>query len=505
MFKKLLIANRGEVAVRVIRSARALGIHTVAVYSEADREAPHVWLAHEAHAIGPAAAARSYLDADALLRVGRESRAEAVHPGYGFLAENADFARAVGAAGMVFVGPSPETMAAVGEKTSARRRMAAAGVPVVPGSEDVVESAARALIVARDVGFPVLLKPTAGGGGKGMRIVAGPAELEREFAAASREAEKAFSNPALYIERHLGRVRHLEVQILGTPEGVIAFGERECSVQRRHQKLAEESPAPVVGPWTQDRARLRERLVEAALRAADAVGYRNAGTVEFLLDAAGSIYFIEVNARLQVEHPVTELVTGVDLVEAQLRIAAGEPLPPSFRSARPTGWAIEVRICAEDPERGFLPATGEVRALRLPGGPGVRWDGAVEQGTVVSPHYDSLLGKLAAGAANRPAALARLSAGLDELRIEGLTTNLAFLRRLVRHPRFAAGDLHTDFVVEHGTDLSAPAPSEPERLAVAAAWEAERASGVESADGADGRRSARLSAWRAERPFVWIR
>jgi acetyl/propionyl-CoA carboxylase alpha subunit len=503
MFRKLLIANRGEIALRVIRTARALGVRTVAVYSEADLDSPHVWLADEAHPVGPAPAAQSYLNAETLLRVARASGADAVHPGYGFLAEDAGFARAVGEAGLVFVGPSPETLAAVGEKTSARRRMAAAGVPIVPGSEGVVETAGAALAAARDIGFPVLLKPAGGGGGKGMRLVGGPAELEREFAAAAREAERAFATPALYVERHLGRVRHLEVQILGTDEGVIALGERECSVQRRHQKLAEESPAPAVGAWTEGRSGLREALASAATRAAEAVGYRNAGTVEFLLDAEGEIHFIEVNARLQVEHPVTELVTGLDLVEAQLRIAAGELLPAAFRAARPAGWAIEVRVCAEDAERWFLPAVGAVRALRLPAGPGVRWDGAIEEGTAVTPHYDSLLGKLCAWGPDRPAALARLGAALDELRIDGVTTNAAFLRRLVRHPRFTAGDLHTGFAAEHVADLAAGSATDPERLAVAVAWESERRSAAEAS--LNGRDFGRPSAWRSERPdFVWL-
>jgi acetyl/propionyl-CoA carboxylase alpha subunit len=293
------------------------------------------------------------------------------------------------------------------------------------------------------------------------------------------------------------------VQILGTDEGVIALGERECSVQRRHQKLAEESPAPAVGAWTEGRSGLREALASAATRAAEAVGYRNAGTVEFLLDAEGEIHFIEVNARLQVEHPVTELVTGLDLVEAQLRIAAGELLPAAFRAARPAGWAIEVRVCAEDAERWFLPAVGAVRALRLPAGPGVRWDGAIEEGTAVTPHYDSLLGKLCAWGPDRPAALARLGAALDELRIDGVTTNAAFLRRLVRHPRFTAGDLHTGFAAEHVADLAAGSATDPERLAVAVAWESERRSAAEAS--LNGRDFGRPSAWRSERPdFVWL-
>jgi acetyl/propionyl-CoA carboxylase alpha subunit len=513
VFRKILIANRGEIALRVIRTARALGVRTVAVFSEADRGAPHVWLADEAHEIGPAPAARSYLDARAILAAARRSGAEAVHPGYGFLAESPEFARAVRAAGLAFVGPSEETLAAVGEKTSARRLMAAAGVPLVPGSKGALQSAAEAALAAREIGFPVLLKPAGGGGGKGMRLVRGPGEMEREFAAGAREAAKAFGNSTLYLERHLERVRHLEVQVLGTPEGVLALGERECSIQRRHQKLVEESPSPVVGPWDspadgsgEKGAALRERLAAAAVRAAGAVRYQGAGTVEFLLDAVGEIYFIEVNARLQVEHPVTELVTGLDLVEAQLRLAAGEPLPARFREFRPRGWAIEVRVCAEDPERDFLPATGMVRSLRLPAGPGVRWDGWVEEGTVVGPHYDSLLGKLAAWGEDRPLAIDRLQAGLDELRIEGLTTNLAFLRRVARDDAFRAGALHTGFVQERRTSLAAVLVR-PERLAVAAVWEVERGlrSGTPHA-AANGAARARLSAWRAERPpFVWIR
>ena len=518
MFHKILIANRGEIALRVIRTARALGVRTVAVFSEADRESPHVWLADEAEAIGPAPAAQSYLDAQAILGAARKFGAEAIHPGYGFLAEAPAFARSVAEAGLAFIGPSPETLAAVGEKTSARRRMREAGVPVAPGSDGVVASIAEATRVAREVGLPVLLKPAGGGGGKGMRLVRELDDLEREFAAASREALKAFGNPDLYLERHLGRVRHVEVQILGTAEGVIALGERECSIQRRHQKLVEESPSPAAGGWedegesglAQGAPRLRERLAGIAVRAAEAVGYRNAGTVEFLLDPAGGIHFIEVNARLQVEHPVTELVTGLDLVEAQLRLAAGEPLPARFREIRPRGWALECRICAEDPGRDFLPATGTVRSLRLPAGPGIRWDGWIEEGTVVGPHYDSLLGKVAAWAEDRPAALARLESALAELRIEGVTTNVAFLRRLMRDESFRAAALHTGFVDERMAFLAARAPASPERLAVAAAWELEHASRAraDSGSSANGASSGDKlgSRWRSERlPFVWIR
>jgi acetyl/propionyl-CoA carboxylase alpha subunit len=516
MFAKLLVANRGEIALRVIRTARALGIRTVAVYSEADADSPHVWLADEARPIGPAPPAQSYLDGRALLAAARNAGAQALHPGYGFLAENADFARAVAEAGLVFVGPSPETLAAVGEKTSARRRMAATGVPVVPGSEGVVRSSAEAAEVADRVGYPVLLKPAGGGGGKGMRLVRQAAELERELAAGSREAQKAFGDGGLYLERHLGRVRHVEVQILGTAEGVVALGERECSIQRRHQKIVEESPSPAAGPWAAG-STLRRRLAEAAVRAGEAVAYRNAGTVEFLLDSGGGIHFIEVNARLQVEHPVTELVSGLDLVEAQLRIAAGEPLPAAFAEHHPRGWAIEVRVCAEDPERDFLPATGTVRALRLPSGPGVRWDGGIHEGSVVTPHYDSLLGKLAVLGEDREHAVARLQAALAELRLEGLATNLAFLRRLAQDERFREGALHTGFIEERKSSLLPPPERELEdgrleALAVAAACEAERALrlgpatvGEGPSRGAGGADGERLSRWRSELvPFVWL-
>ncbi|MBA2563796.1 MAG: ATP-grasp domain-containing protein [Gemmatimonadetes bacterium] len=514
MFRKLLIANRGEIALRVIRTARVLGIRSVAVFSEVDADAPHVWLADEAVPVGPAPAAESYLNAQALLAAARSTGAEALHPGYGFLSENAEFARAVEEAGLTFVGPAPATLEAVGEKTVARRRMQAAGVPVVPGSDGALQDAADALRVAREVGWPVLLKPAGGGGGKGMRRVDGPHELEREYAAAAREAEKGFANPTLYLERHLGRVRHLEVQILGTGGGVVALGVRECSIQRRHQKVIEETPSPVTAG--RDRGaechELAERLLEAARRAGEAVGYRNAGTVEFLLDATGRIHFIEVNARLQVEHPVTELVTGLDLVEAQLRIAAGESLPASFLRPDPRGWALEVRVCAEDPARGFLPATGIVRRLRLPSGPGLRWDGGIEDGSVVTAHYDSLLGKLCAWGPDRAAALARLVGGLAELRIEGVTTNVDFLARVLGDPAFCAGELHTGFVEERAESLLRPRPEAPELLAVAAVLGLEggaAGNGGRHAAGASGFASAGAevpSRWRSERPpFVWIR
>jgi acetyl/propionyl-CoA carboxylase alpha subunit len=517
VFRTLLVANRGEIALRVIRTARAMGIRTVAVYSEADREAPHVWLADEAHEIGPGEPSASYLNAAAILAAARRSGAEAVHPGYGFLAEEPSFARAVREAGIVFVGPDPETLAAVGEKTAARRRMREAGVPVVPGSDGPVAGAADAVRVADDVGWPVLLKPAGGGGGKGMKLVREPSAMDAAFAAAAREAERAFGNPDVYVERHLGRVRHVEVQIVGDGERVVALGERECSIQRRHQKLVEEAPSPAAGPWNApsssvNGAGLRATLLDAAVRAGEAVGYRNAGTVEFLLDGGGAVHFIEVNARLQVEHPVTELVTGLDLVAAQLRIAAGEPVPSEVAEAELDGWAVEVRVCAEDPERAFLPATGVVRRLRLPGGPGVRWDGGVEEGTAVTPNYDSLLGKLVARGEGRDHALDRLAAALAELRIEGVRTNLAFLRRLVADAAFRRADLHTGFVEEAAARLLSAAPPRPERLAALAALALDgglrggdgRPGGTPPAAGGGGRSGP--SRWRAEPPpFVWVR
>jgi acetyl/propionyl-CoA carboxylase alpha subunit len=510
MFRKILIANRGEIAVRIIRSARALGVRSVVVYSDADATAPHVWLADEAHAIGRAPAAESYLNAQAILKTGRRAGVDAIHPGYGFLSEDPAFARLVQDSGFVFVGPSPQTLAAVGEKTAARRLMRDAGVPVVPGSEGVVRSAREAIEVAQQTGLPILLKPAGGGGGKGMRLVRELARLDAEFAAAAREAEKAFGNPDLYVERHLGRVRHLEVQILGTEHGVLTLGERECSIQRRHQKLFEETPSPATEP----QPGLRKRLLEAALRAGKAVDYRNAGTVEFLLDEEGGIHFIEINARLQVEHPVTELVTGLDLVEAQLRIAAGDSLPDSFREIRPSGWAIECRICAEDAERDFLPATGVVRGLRVPGGPGVRWDGGIQEGTTVGPHYDSLLGKIAAWGEDRSQAIARLEGALDELRIDGLTTNLGFLRRVTRDEHFLAGQLHTGFIQERRQFLGAAYPPDLEAVAAAVVAQLTRGSGRSPGQApgqmhghaqANGAAPQSRSAWRSEPlPFVWI-
>ncbi len=490
MLESVLIANRGEIALRIVRACRELGVRSIAVYSRADRGAPHVLAADEAHEIGPAPAAESYLRIDRLLEVAARSGARAVHPGYGFLSERAVFARAVRDAGLVFVGPAPDTIAAMGDKVRARRLMREAGTPVIPGSEGPVRDAAEAAREARDIGFPVLLKAAGGGGGKGMRVVEAPDELERALAAAQREARAAFGDPAVYLERHLSAPRHIEVQVLGDEHGnLVHLGERECSIQRRHQKLVEESPSPVGTP------ELRARMGEAAVRAARAVGYVGAGTVEFL-HLGGEYYFLEMNTRLQVEHPVTELVTGIDLVEWQLRVAAGEALAFAQEDVRLNGHAIECRITSEDPFEGFLPATGRVEVLEIPAGPGVRWDGGVRAGLEIGRHYDPLLGKLVAWGPDRSSAGRRMARALDELAIVGVPTSAPFHRRVMGHPAFQRGDLSIRFVEDHPELTSADADAE--ELAVVAL------AGAVLADRARRRRPRRpnvdgrpaLSAWR---------
>ena len=427
VFRTLLVANRGEIALRVIRACRELGVRSVAVYSEADRLSPHVLEADEAYLLGPAPAADSYLRIDRILDAARRSHAEAIHPGYGFLAEREPFARAVEDAGIVFVGPRPWTIAAMGDKTEARRRMADAGVPIVPGLTERLEDASTATQKAREIGYPLLIKASAGGGGKGMRVVREPGELTRAVAAASREAEAAFGDGSVYLERYLDRPRHVEIQVLGDAHGrVIHLGERECSIQRRHQKLIEEAPSPVLGPAE------REAMGAAAVKAAEAVGYEGAGTCEFLWQD-GEFFFLEMNTRIQVEHPVTELVTSLDLVHWQLRVAAGEPLPFTQDQVPLTGHAIECRITAEDPARGFLPSTGRVGRLELPQGPGVRWDGGIAEGFEVGLHYDPLLAKLIVHAPDRGAAVARMARALDELVVDGLDTSASWHRP--RHGR----------------------------------------------------------------------
>jgi len=435
MFKKILVANRSEIAVRVIRAARELGIPSVAVYSEADRESLHASLADEAVCIGPAPATQSYLNMEALLAAAKLTGADAVHPGYGFLAENADFAQACADHGLTFIGPKPEAIRKLGHKSAAKTLAQEAGVPVVPGTAGTVSHGF--LQEAQAIGFPVMVKAVAGGGGKGLRLVRDPGKLESAVRLAQNEAATAFKDGSVYIEKFIERPRHVEIQIAADGQGgVVAFPERDCSVQRRHQKLIEESPSPAVPAAT------REAMQVAAARLAKAAGYSNVGTVEFLLAPDGRFYFIEVNTRLQVEHPVTECVTGLDLVVTQIRLAEGERLPfDQARASQIRGHAIEHRINAEDPEQGFAPRPGRITNLRLPGGPGVRMDTHIYAGYTVPMYYDSLLGKLIVHATDRPAAISRALRALGELKIEGIPTTAAYHRRVLAHPfrRYAPG------------------------------------------------------------------
>jgi acetyl-CoA carboxylase biotin carboxylase subunit len=441
--KKVLVANRGEIAVRVIRACREQGLATVAVFSEADREAPHVLMADEAYAIGPAPASASYLAIDTLVHVARRCGADAVHPGYGFLAENARFAEACGEAGLTFVGPPPAAIRAMGDKTEARKLARALGVPMVPGTLEPIRSDDEARTRAREVGYPVMLKAARGGGGKGMRLVRAEAELADALRAARSEAGAAFGDAAVYLERAVSEPRHVEIQVLADAHGsVVHLGERECSIQRRHQKLVEESPSPCVD------AALRARMGEAACRLARAAGYVNAGTVEFLVDDRHDFYFLEVNTRLQVEHPVTEMVTGIDLVREQLRIAAGEPLGYGQDAVTWRGWAIECRINAEDPFAGWIPSPGTITGLRPASGPWVRDDSGAYEGYTVPRWYDTLVAKLIVWAEDRPAAIERMLRALDEYTVVGVRTTIPALARIVGHPDFRAGRLSTAFL-EH--------------------------------------------------------
>jgi acetyl-CoA carboxylase biotin carboxylase subunit len=441
MFSRVLVANRGEIAVRVIRALHELGIEAVAVYSTADRDALHVRLADQAVCIGPPAAAESYLRIPSVIAAAETTGCEAIHPGYGFLSENPAFARACAESDLVFVGPTPEVMERLGDKAAAKDEMRAAGVPLVPGT-DGPASLAEVRVVAGELGFPVLLKATAGGGGRGMRRVEAPEQLEEAYAAASAEADAAFGDGSLYLEKIVSPARHVEVQVLCDSEGgVLTLGERECSIQRRHQKLVEESPSAAVAPET------REELEASVARACAAVGYLGAGTFEFLLGPEGAPSFIEVNCRLQVEHPVTELVTGVDLVRAQLRVAAGERLDHVGRAER-RGHAIEVRINAEDPARGFAPSPGLVRRFRPPLGPGVRVDTAIQDGLEIPPYYDSLIAKVIVVDDDRPAAIARAVRALGELEVDGIPTTRDLALDVLRSDGFAAGEYSTGYLDE---------------------------------------------------------
>jgi len=447
MIRKVLIANRGEIAIRIIRGCREMGIRTVAVYSEADADAPHVLAADDAMPIGPAAASESYLKVDALLDAARRSGADAIHPGYGFLSENAAFAAAVEAAGLTFIGPSSKVIAAMGSKTAARQAVSAAGVPVVPGETPASQELAVVHATMSRVGYPALLKATAGGGGKGMRIVRSEGEADEAITAASREALRAFSDGTVYVERLIERPRHIEVQIMADSHGqTVHLFERDCTLQRRHQKVIEEAPGPTVTPA------IRERMTRAAIAAAQAVGYVNAGTIEFLL-AGDEFYFLEMNTRLQVEHPVTEEITGVDLVRAQLLVASGERLPFRQDDLKVRGHAVECRVYAEDPAAGFLPQSGPLLRYREPQGPGVRVDAGVREGQSITVHYDPMIAKVITSGESREAAFARATLALKDFDILGLQHNIGFLIALLSDPRVLACDTHTRFIEEHIQDF----------------------------------------------------
>jgi acetyl-CoA carboxylase biotin carboxylase subunit len=461
---KVLIANRGEIAVRIARACRELDITSVAVYSEADRAALHVRMADEAVLIGPAPSRESYLRIDRILEAARSRGADAIHPGYGFLAENADFARACEEAGIVFIGPRSETIALMGEKTSARRLAVEAGVPVVPGTLQPVDDLEALRREADRIGFPVMLKAAAGGGGKGLRLVSDATALASAAERARSEALSAFGDGSLYLEKALVRPHHIEIQVLADHHGhAVHVFERECSIQRRHQKVIEESPSPFVTPA------LRERMGALAVALVQRAGYRNAGTLEFLVDSGGSPYFLEMNTRLQVEHPVTEMVTGLDLVKLQIQVAQGEALPFAQKDLRQQGHAIECRVYAEDPAQGFLPSPGRIVALRAPAGPGVRDDSGVYAGGEVPIHYDPLISKLVTWGADRAEAIARMRRAVSEYTVLGITTTLPFFERVLRHPAFVAGDIDTGFIERHRDEL-VPAPSdEVQDIAVVAA------------------------------------
>ncbi len=490
---KLLIANRGEIALRIIRSARLFGLRTVAVFSEADAMSTHVAAADEAILIGPAEASKSYLDIAKIIAAARQSGADAIHPGYGFLSERAEFARASADAGIVFVGPRPEVMAALGDKVAARRIASAAGVPVVPGIETAEISAAREF--AQQVDYPILVKAAAGGGGRGMRVVAQAAQLESALEAASHEAAAAFGDGRIFIEKYLARPRHIEVQILGDEAGgAVAFGERECSIQRRHQKIIEESPAPGLS------APMRAKIIDAALNLVRAAKYSNAGTVEFLVEG-DNFYFLEVNARLQVEHPVTEMRFGCDLVCEQLRIASGGKVPEVLP---PRGAAIECRINAEDPEHNFHPATGTVLHLNVPAGPGVRFDSHLALGAEVTPWYDGLLGKLVCYGADREEARRRIVNALDEFALLGVTNNASYLRDIVAGDQFRDAKLSTRFIEEFFSEWH-PAEAQIASALVAAAMTADGAFGdARQSAGAVSPNGASTSPWESLRNFeLW--
>lgn len=444
MIKKLLIANRGEIAVRVIRACKELNIETVAVYSEADRDALHVQMADEAYCIGPKSSKDSYLNLSSIISVAMLTGVDAIHPGYGFLAENADFAELCRECNITFVGPSPEAISKMGIKDVAKSTMKEAGVPVVPGSEGIVETIDDALQVAETIGYPIIIKATAGGGGKGIRIARDPEELKKGIEITQREAATAFGNPGVYLEKFIEDFRHVEIQILADQHGnVIHLGERDCSIQRRMQKLVEESPSPALDD------KKRQEMGEASVKAAKAVDYTGAGTIEYIFDANGNFYFMEMNTRIQVEHPVTEYVTGIDIVKEQIRVASGEKLSVKQKDVTFTGWAIECRVNAENPWKNFMPSPGKVEMYLPPGGPGVRVDSAVYPGYSIPPYYDSMVAKIITHGKTREEAVTKMKRALSETVVDGIHTTIPFHMRLFEHPVFVKGDFNTKFLEIH--------------------------------------------------------
>ncbi|WP_334071682.1 MULTISPECIES: acetyl-CoA carboxylase biotin carboxylase subunit [Paenibacillus] len=443
-FHKILIANRGEIAVRIIRACREMGISTVAVYSEADKDSLHVRLADEAYCIGPTLAKDSYLNFTNLMSVATLTECDAIHPGYGFLAENADFAEICGSCNIAFIGPSPEAITKMGDKAVAKQTMKEANVPVIPGSDGLIEDLEQAVMVARDIGYPVIIKATAGGGGKGIRIAEDEESLIKQITTAQQEAQKAFGNAGVYLEKYLTGMKHVEIQIIADKHGnAVYLGERDCSVQRRRQKLVEEAPCPVISPEK------RQEMGEAAVRAALAVNYSGAGTLEFLLGPDGQFYFMEMNTRIQVEHPVTEMVTGIDLIREMISVAEGNPLSFSQEDVVINGWSIECRINAEDPSRNFMPSPGKIGFYLAPGGPGVRVDSAAYPGYTISPHYDSMIAKLIVWGATREEAVAKMKRALAEFVIEGIHTTIPFHQKLLEHPVFLNGNFDIKFLEEY--------------------------------------------------------
>lgn len=498
MFRKVLIANRGEIAVRIIRALREMNIRSVAVFSDVDRTALHVRIADEAEHIGPAPSSESYLRIDRIIDAAKKHGADAIHPGYGFLSENADFAVACEAAGIIFIGPTPGSIRRLGSKTAARALAKDARVPTVPGSEEPAKDLEAARRLARELVYPVLIKASAGGGGKGMRRVDKESELDAAIREASSEAERSFRNSEVYIEKLIDKPRHIEIQIAGDQHGnLVHLGERECSLQRRHQKIVEECPSPLIA----QNPKMRAAMGDAALRIARAVGYTSLGTVEFLADIQGDFYFLEVNTRLQVEHPVTELVTGYDLVRLQLQIAAGEKLPFKQEGVQWRGAALECRICAEDTENNFFPSPGKIVQLREPSGPGVRLDTGVYQGWKVPIDYDPLLAKLVVWDENRDSSIRRMLRALSEYSIAGVETNLAFFREIMDDPLFRKGGLHTGFVADFFARRSPkPIPPQDLELAVALAAAAAHSKNGDANNGQPATRNQKLetSNWLAE-------